>query len=87
MSYDLDLPESFDSRHWKVKIRGRERLEPPHATVIFKTRTWRYALRSGEFLDSEPPPREVPDELIDVIEANLDELCQKWNEMYPENPV
>jgi hypothetical protein len=72
---------------WKVKIRDRERVEPPHATVIRRRDSWRYGLREKEFLDNRPDPRDVPDELLAEIEQQIDTLRQKWDEMYPENPV
>ena len=60
MTFTLNLTEPWASRGWKVKIRDRERLEPPHVTVVHKTRTWRFGLRSEGFLDEEPDPKEVP---------------------------
>lgn len=60
MPYELDIPRSLREQGWRVKIRDRERLESPHATVIRGTRVWRYGLRTGDFLDPEPPPRELP---------------------------
>src|SRR2546425_12809991 len=52
--FTLNLPEPWASRGWKVKIRDRERLEPPHGTILQKTRAWRFDLRSDEFLDKKP---------------------------------
>jgi hypothetical protein len=72
---------------WRVKIRDDERVEPPHVTIIRKTRAWRLGLRTGEFLDREPPSREVPDNFRELVWENVVQLRTKWDEMYPENPV
>ncbi|HEX8359460.1 MAG TPA: hypothetical protein VF613_05110 [Longimicrobium sp.] len=72
---------------WKIKIRDRERNEPPHVTILHRTRVWRYGLRELEFLDREPPSREVPDEVIGEIHARLYECRRVWGQMSPENPV
>lgn len=51
MAYGLDLPKKLKARGWKVKIRDRERLEPPHVTVFHRNEDpWRIDLRSGGFL-------------------------------------
>lgn len=34
MPYEYKPGEPFEAQGWKVKIRERERLEPPHVTVI-----------------------------------------------------
>ncbi|HEX8692177.1 MAG TPA: hypothetical protein VF746_07150 [Longimicrobium sp.] len=44
-------------------------------------------LRSGEFLDRAPDPREVPEDLATHVWASRKKLRMRWNEMYPENPV
>lgn len=87
MAFSLPLPAPWSSQGWKVKIRDRERLEPPHATILHKTRAWRFDLRSGGFLDRTPPPKEVPPAIVDEIVRNLPKLREAWNEMFPENPV
>lgn len=87
MAYELDLPTRLEHQGWKVKIRDRERVEPPHVTVLYKTRAWRFGLRDLEFLDRKPPPGDVPAELVALLTARLDELVAAWDEMYPENPV
>ena len=38
-------------------------------------------------MDRDPPPRDVPGEIRDVMEANLDILRMAWDRMFPENPV
>lgn len=87
MAFQLALPEPWASRGWKAKIRDRERVEPPHVSVIFKTNTWRLSLRTARFLDKEPPPGDVPAEVIDAVQSNLASLIEAWNQMYPANPV
>ena len=59
MAFALKLPRSL-VRQWQVKIRDRERVEPPHVTIIRKTEAWRLALRTRQFLDREPDPAEIP---------------------------
>jgi hypothetical protein len=70
-----------------VKIREKERLEPPHVSIIRRTKTWRIDLRHDRFLESEPPPRGVPAVLRQLITDSLPQLCEAWDRMYPENPV
>jgi hypothetical protein len=80
MPFTLPLPAEWSDQEWKVKIFGDERNEEPHATVIRKVRT-------GEFLDRTPPPRDVPSSLMEWIWKRRRTLRSRWNEMYPENPV
>lgn len=88
MAYVLLLPDKFSCRGWKVKIRDRERVEPPHVTLLFRTSAWRLDLRTGQFLT--PPGgswNDIPAELADHVLANLDEMRTQWDAMYPENPI
>lgn len=87
MAYSLILSRRWVAQRWKVKIRDRERLEPPHVSLIRGIQTWRFGLRSRTFLDKEPDPAEVPGELVEEILASWSELQIAWDEMYPENPV
>lgn len=87
MPFALNLPEPWPSRGWKVKIRDRERLEPPHVTILQKTRAWRFNLRSETFLDNEPDPKDVPKEIVDEIRSNLTLLREEWDRMFPGNPI
>ncbi|HEU0299915.1 MAG TPA: hypothetical protein VFR37_10680 [Longimicrobium sp.] len=87
MAYSFSVPGAFAQQGWKVKIRDRERNEPPHMTILFRTRAWRYGLRERAFLDREPPPREVPAEVIEAVESRLDDIKAVWDQMYPENCV
>lgn len=86
MAFTLPLARSVP-RAWKVKIRDRERLEPPHVTVINGTRAWRFDLRSRGWMDAEPDPGDVPDEVHQAILDNFGTLTGKWDQMYPTNPV
>jgi hypothetical protein len=81
------LPAPFNERGWRVKIRDRERVEPPHVTLLHKTRSWRFGLREKHFLDSDPPTRDVPGELLAQLLARTPEFTLVWNDLYPENPV
>ena len=87
MPFDLPLPAPFQRQGWKVKIRDRERLEPPHVTILHRTRAWRLGLRDGEFLDRQPDPGLVPAEVIRAVLDSLDVLCREWDRRYPGNPV
>ena len=89
MPFDLEIPALFRSQGWKVKIRDKERLEPPHASILFRDKTWRIGLRDREFLDSSPSSKDVPKELLDYVYNchSWNELCRQWNLMYPKNPL
>ena len=87
MPFTLNLPEPWATRGWKVKIRDRERLEPPHVTILRRTRAWRFDLRSERFLDKEPDPNEVPKGVVDEVRLNLTLLRREWDRMFPENRV
>ena len=51
MAFSLELPVDLRKAGWKVKIRDRERLEPPHVTIPLKASAWRLDLRTGQFLE------------------------------------
>ena len=53
------------------------------------TQRWRFGLREHDFLDIRPDPADVPVQIVNLIEdaANFQALCDKWDEMYPGNPV
>jgi len=87
MAYTLPVPSDWRSQEWKVKIFDDERNEEPHVTIIRKTQMWRLGLRTGEFLDDGPPPRDVPKHFVGWIRSRLAELRREWDGMYPENPV
>lgn len=81
------VPAPFDERGWRVKIRDRERVEPPHVTLLHTTRSWRFGLRELHFLDTHPPARYVPVVLVVWLVAHAAEFTAAWNDLYPENPV
>jgi hypothetical protein len=89
MAYTLPLTKALSKARWKVKIRDKEIREPPHVTIIRGTDAWRIDLRSQGFMDAEPDPSEVPEELIELIteETTWQLLCDEWDKMYPSNPV
>ncbi len=87
MPFHLELPEALRLQGWKVKIRDRERLEQPHATVLHGCRAWRFGLRDRRFLDDSPHPREVPEEIHRILRSRRGALQEAWDRMYPENPV
>jgi len=72
MPFSLPLPDSLRHQGWKVKIREKERVEEPHATVIRGKQVWRFGLRSLGFLDADPDPRHVPQEVVDAILGAMD---------------
>jgi hypothetical protein len=67
--------------------QDKERLEPPHVTVLFKTRKWRFGLRELDFFDAVPDPRDVPKEIVKQLEANVESYTAGWDRLYPNNPV
>lgn len=87
MAHRFDLPHALAAAGWIIKIRDRERVEPPHVTVMHRARAWRFGLREGAFLDRIPPARDVPK----LLRAQLKERCAEftlvWDLLYPENPV
>ncbi len=87
MASEFSVPAPYDQRGWKLKIRDKERVEPPHVSLLHKTRCWRFGLRERAFLDGDPPKRDVPGRLFDELVARRDEFAEEWNELYPENPV
>lgn len=87
MTFALPLSREWSDQGWKVKIRSRERLEPPHVTILRKTLAWRLSLRDGAFLDAEPDPRSVPSALAREVRARFPLLQAAWDARYPENPV
>lgn len=89
MPFELPLPPELKRARWKVKIRELERREPPHVTILRGTQSWRLNLRTGEFLDRRPDPREVPPKLLEHVRSAVPwkQLCDEWNRKYPDNPV
>lgn len=87
MVYALKMPKPLKDKGWKVKIRNWERTEEPHVTILWKTQGWRYNIREPGFMDSEPDPKLVPDDVVDHITKNLKLLREQWDKKHPENPI
>jgi hypothetical protein len=87
MARAFDLPAKLERDRWKLKVRDKERTEPPHVSVLRRTQCWRWGLREHAFLDTEPSPKDVPKDLVQHLESIYDEICAAWDEMYPHNPV
>jgi hypothetical protein len=88
MPHELDLPKRLKAKGWKVKIREKERLEPPHVTIICGKKEWRVGLRDKTFL--VPPGgkwADIDDEVRDLIENNWKSLQNAWDKKYPSNPI
>jgi hypothetical protein len=88
MPHELVLPNRLKARGWKVKIREKERLEPPHVTIICGKREWRVGLRDQSFL--VPPGgtwAQIDAEVRELIEKNWQSLQDAWDRKYPSNPV
>lgn len=88
MPYELPLPKKLKAQGWKVKIRDKGRVEPPHVTIMHKTEEWRLGLRDGELL--VPPGgriRDIDPGVMQVIAAHWEQLGEEWDARYPENPV
>lgn len=85
--HDVPLPPQL-RRLWKVKVLDREvPREAPHVTVFRKARKWRVAIRDSSFLDTDPPPRDVPREILEAIQADRPAIVAYWNRVHPSNPV
>lgn len=89
MPIELPLPAPLKRARWKVKIREKETREPPHVSILRTTSTWRINLRTGEFMDQQPDPSTIPEELLQLIreENTWKWLCEQWDANYPDNPV
>jgi len=56
-------------------------------TVMRGPLAWRWGLREQRFLDQNPNPADVPNEIVDFLRQSLPQLVTAWDGMYPENPV
>jgi hypothetical protein len=86
--FSLSLPARCRSEGWRVKIREKERNEPPHVTILRRTYAWRLGLRDAEFL--VPPGgswSDIDQDVKKAIEENWDVLRTQWDAKYPENPI
>jgi hypothetical protein len=86
VSISFALPDPWDKR-WRLKIRDKETVEPPHVSLLRGTSCWRLDLRTPRFLDKRPAEREVPRKLLKHILGRHDELVVAWDALYPNNPV
>jgi hypothetical protein len=87
MPHDLELVRTLKKAGWKVKIYDRERLEPPHITILLKNRSWRLSLRDRSFLDAGDSWIPIDKRVKTAIEAAWEDLQKAWDRMYPDNPV
>ena len=88
MPFNLPSPRRLRAEGWKVKIREKERVEPPHVTVIHKADEWRLGLRDAQLL--MPPGGRIKDidsAVMQIIEEHWQQLIEAWDAKYPENPV
>jgi hypothetical protein len=88
MPFAVPLSKKLKAEGWKVKIREKERVEPPHVTIMHKADEWRLGLRDKRLL--EPPGGRIKDidpAVMQVIEEHWEQLIEAWDEKYPENPV
>ena len=88
MPFNLPLPRRLKAEGWKVKIREKERVEPPHVTVIHKADEWRLGLRDSQSL--MPPggrTKDIDSAVMQIIEEHWQQLIEAWDAKYPENPV
>lgn len=81
------MAPALEKRGWKLKIRDRERVEPPHITLILKTESWRFGLREKSFLDRKPDPDRIPGDLLAYLLEHYMDYVEGWNALYPHNPV
>lgn len=87
MAVRFEVPEPFNSQRWQIKIRDKERTEPPHVSILFRRQTWRVGIRDGQLLDRQPSPRLLPRALLDHVRANLSTYGPVWDAHYSENLV
>jgi hypothetical protein len=88
MADPIDLPKKLRVQGWKVKVYSRERLEPPHLTLICREKVWRIGLRTSEFMT--PPGgswRDIEPAVRLILEAHGQILCDAWDEQHPTNRV
>jgi hypothetical protein len=87
MPFLLKIADVFSQQGWRVKIRDKEKVEDPHVHILRKTFDYRLNLRTGEFMDREPNPKDVPKQLKKDIWEQRSRLIAEWNKMYPEMGV
>jgi hypothetical protein len=88
MPFQLSLPRKLKAKGWKIKIREKERVEPPHVTIMHRADEWRLGLRDRQLL--VPPGgriRDIDVEVMRIIDEHWEQLKVAWDEKYPENPI
>jgi hypothetical protein len=81
-------PKKLKAQDWKVKIREKERVEPPHVTIMHKADEWRLGLRDKRLIEPPGGPiKDIDPAVMQVIEMYWERLQQAWDAKYPENPV
>jgi hypothetical protein len=87
VAFSFLLPKQLRKAGWKLKIRDKENRESPHVTILRGTSVWRVNLRTLTFMDRQPDPSGIPNNLKRLISANHKQLCDEWDRRYPTNPV
>lgn len=88
MPFDVPLPRKLKAEGWKVKIREKERVEPPHVTIMHRADEWRLGLRDRQLL--VPPGGRIKDidpAVMKIVDEHWQRLIDAWDAKYPENPV
>ncbi len=88
MPFDVPLPRKLKAEGWKVKIREKERVEPPHVTIMHKADEWRLGPRDKQLL--VPPGGRIKDighAVMQITDDHWEQLIEAGDEMYPENQV
>ena len=88
MPFDVPLPRKLRAEGWKVKIREKARVEPPHDTLLHNADEWRLGLRDRQLL--VPPGgriRDIDPAVMRLVEEHWGQLIEAWDAKYPENPV
>lgn len=88
MPFDAPLPRRLKTEGWKAMIREKERVEPPHVTILHKAEEWRLGLRDKQFL--VPPGGRISDidpRVMRIIEEHWEQLIQAGDAKYPDSPV
>ena len=87
MPINFDISADLKRSGWKVKIREKETVEPPHVTVIKGLNAWRWDLRKKKFMDKKPPKKLVPKPLVKFLTENHEKIVASWDKKYPLNKV
>ena len=79
---------SFDRKHVEAILSQVQVIDVIAAgPMVKKGDIWRLTLRDNVFLDQEPPPKDVPTEVIKAVRTRFEDLQKEWDRMYPANPV